>query len=446
MLASSYTITCFRSSSPFVFVSSSPPAFSRRVLPDTSSLNGAWVWGSALALFVVAGGTGAFFRFGMVYGWTGGLELEHIRHAHSHLMYFGWGTPALMVLIWRCLPDDVTASRERIFRWVVGGVLTAAVLAYPLFLLFGYSPVQMGAARLPIAVIGASLNILCWYGFVGLYVTATRSLPRTGALRLWDVAVGALVLATLGAWSLALLPALGLHNPLIATALTHVFLDLFSEGWFVLGGLGVAFALLPSNSDGPASWSVWLVALGLPFTFLLALPVSRLPIELAIAGRAGGAVVGIGLLVMTVRLMRGLPHGTARWLWGVPLAFLAVKAGAQLAGSLVPGLWPGASHGLRILYLHLMLLGFLSPVLVAGAQTVWARNALCDIAIFYGAVGLLLATLLPLTSWGFGGVAAYAVAAWGALGPVLAAAWMLSRAGATARVSTRQELEALDFP
>jgi hypothetical protein len=381
----------------------------------------------------------------MVYGWTGGLELEHIRHAHSHLMYFGWGTPALMVLIWRCLPGDVTGPRDSIFRWIAGSTLAAAVLAYPLFLLFGYSPVPMGSARLPIAVIGASLNILCWYGFVGLYVAATRHLPREGAVRLWDVAVGALVLATLGAWSLALLPVIGVHNPLIATALTHVFLDLFSEGWFVLGGLGVVVALLSSSSDGPASWSVWLVVLGLPLTFLLALPVSRLPVELVIAGRAGGAMVGGGLLAMTVRLVRGLPHGTARWLWGVPLAFLAMKAGAQLAGSLVPGLWLGASHGLRVLYLHLMLLGFLSLVLVAGAQTVWGRNARRDVAIFYGAVGLLLVTLLPLTPWMPGGRAAYEIAAWGALGPVVAATWMLARAGATDQASTRQELEALDF-
>lgn len=383
------------------------------------------MWWSALALFIVAGSTGALFRFGVAYGWTGGLALENVRHAHSHLMYFGWGTPALMVLIWRCLPTAVTAARVRAFRWVVGGALVAAILAYPPFLLFGYSSVQVGAARMPIAVVGAGLNIFAWYGFVGLYVVSTWRQSRTGALRLWDVAVGALVLATLGAWGLSLLPLLGVHNSLVATALTHVFLDLFSEGWFVLGGVGVVYALLDARSEGPRPWSVGLIVLGLPFTFILGLPLSRLPAEMALVGRAGGALFAVGLLAMTIRLARTLSMARWRWLWGIPLACLLLKAGAQLAGSLIPGLWLGATHGVRILYLHLMLLGFLTLGLVAAAQAVWQRSALRDVALFYATVGVLLGTLVPLTSWvpsGFGG---YEIAAWTALGPVLAAGWLL---------------------
>jgi hypothetical protein len=384
------------------------------------------VWWSALALFLVAGGTGALFRFGMVYGVPGGLTLEHIRHAHSHLMYFGWGTPAMMVLIWRLLPVDLTTGWGRAFRWVAGSTVAAAILAYPPFLLFGYSTVQIGTTQMPIAVVGAGLNILGWYGFVALYIAVTRHRPRRGALRLWDVAVGALVLATLGAWSLSLLPLLGTHNPLIAQGLTHVFLDLFSEGWFVLGGLGIAYASLQPRS-GPASWAVWFVVLGLPFTFLLGLPVGRLSLALELAGRAGGTLVALGLLGLTIPLGDQLTTHLNRRLWGVPLMCLLLKVAAQLFGSLVPGLWLGASHGLRILYLHLMLLGFLSLVLTAGAQTVWARHDAHDLAFFYGTIGLVLLTLVPLTAWMPGGPWAYEGAAWAALGPVMAAGWMLIR-------------------
>lgn len=383
------------------------------------------MWWSALALFIVAGSTGALFRFGVAYGWTGGLALENVRHAHSHLMYFGWGTPALMVLIWRCLPTAVTAAREQPFRWVVGGALVAAILAYPPFLLFGYSSVQVGAARMPIAVVGAGLNIFAWYGFVGLYGVSTWRLSRTGALRLWDVAVGALVLATFGAWGLSLLPLLGVHSPLVAAALTHVFLDLFSEGWFVLGGVGVIYALLDARSEGPRPWSVWLVVLGLPFTFILGLSLSRLPVGMVLVGRAGSALFAVGLLALTIRLARTLSTARRRWLWGIPLACLLLKAGAQLAGSLIPGLWLAATPELRILYLHVMLLGFLTLGLVAAAQAVWQTNALRDVALFYATVGVLLGTLVPLTSWMPSGSEGYEIAAWMALGPVLAAGWLL---------------------
>lgn len=404
------------------------------------------MWWSALVLFVVAGGTGAFFRFGMVYGETGGLDLENIRHAHSHLMYFGWGTPALMVLIWRCLPSAVTVSRERMFWWVAGGTLGAAVLAYPFFLLFGYSPVQIGSAHLPIAVIGAGLNIFGWYGFVGLYLASTWELPRKGALRLWDVAVGALVLATMGAWGLALMKPLGLQDPFLATALTRVFLDLFSEGWFVLGGLGAVFAVVKPADEAPPPWSVWLVVIGLPFTFILGLPVSQLSLPMEVAGRVGGTVVATGLLVMGASLATSLSGERSAWLWGLPLAFLTGKAGAQFTGSLVPGLWLGASIGLRILYLHLMLLGFLSLSLLAVARVVWRRPSVGGTALFYGSVVVLLASLVPLTSWISGGGRAYEMAAWAALGPVVVATGLLVREGMRTRKRMVPEEEILRDP
>ncbi|WP_146109980.1 hypothetical protein [Salinibacter sp. 10B] len=399
----------------------------RSQTPVGPSPKGAWVWWGALLLFVLAGATGAVFRFGMVYGGTGPLELENVRHAHSHLMYFGWGTPALMVLIWRCLPASLTAGWGRAFRWIAGSTLAAAVLAYPPFLLFGYSVVQIGSVQMPIAVVGAGLNIIGWYGFVGLYIVVTYPHPRRGALRLWDVAVGALVLSTLGAWSLSLLPLLGVHSPLIAQGLTHVFLDLFSEGWFVLGGLGVAFAILEPSPSAPSASSVGLVVAGLPLTFLLSLPASGLSLELEVAGRIGGTLVALGLFAMGIRLVNCLSAKGRRWLWGVPLACVLLKAGAQLVGSLVPGLWLGEIHGLRILYLHLMLLGFLTLTLVVAAHEVWGGRNTTDLAVLYGAVGGVLCTLIPLTPWGPGGTMAFTVAAWASLGLVMVAGWMLFR-------------------
>ncbi len=58
-----------------------------------------WLW-AALGCFILAGSTGALFRFGMALGGLPfGLDFGNVRDGHSHLMYFGWVTPALMALI-----------------------------------------------------------------------------------------------------------------------------------------------------------------------------------------------------------------------------------------------------------------------------------------------------------------------------------------------------------
>lgn len=391
-----------------------------------------WVWWGALIAFVLAGATGALFRFIVAYGLRLPLDLTNVRHAHSHLMYFGWATPLLMALIWHRLPERATAGYKQAIRWVLGSIFAASAIAYPLFLAFGYTPVPVGSGRMPIAVIGAGLNIFGWYGFVAVYVRATWGVPRTRPMRLWDVAIGFMVLATLGAWGLSLLKPLGLHDPFWAAALTHVFLDLFSEGWFVLGVLGVAWSVLGERRAKGRFWSLWLVGGGLPFTFVLALPEAELSAGLKLAGGAGGALVGAGLLAIAGQLVRRLPPRRAGW-WGIPLVLLAAKALGQLGNSLIPGVWWGGEHGLRILYLHLMLLGFVSLGLVAAARHVWEMDAMPGMRAFYVTVGLLLLSLLPLTSWwpaAWSGPGAFQLAAWMALGPVLAAAWMLARSRA----------------
>lgn len=162
----------------------------------------------------------------------------------------------------------------------------------------------------------------------------------------------------------------------------------------------------------------------MPLTFLFALPPSRLPFWAELLGRVGGTAVGIGTGWIALRLWRsGRPKS---WIWGVPIGFLLVKAITGLGGSFFPGLWLGAQHGLRILHLHLTLLGFFSTALVAGSWETWGELRPSAVASFYMAIGLVLSSLVPLTSPVPSGAGTYALAAWGATLPVVAAAWLLS--------------------
>ncbi len=379
-------------------------------------------WRGALGAFVLAGSTGVLYRIGLATGWTAGFDLVNIRHAHSHLMYFGWVMPALFALMGTYLSP--APSTRRLPR-VIGACFAAALLAYPLFLAFGYRPVDLGEARLPLAVIAASLNMLVWYGFVLYYRRARRGRPRSHALHLWDAAVTFLVLATLGAWGLALLQPFGIDDPRWTTALTHVFLDYVSEGWFVLAVLGLAYAVLAPRTGWWDRTSLYLMVAGLPVTFALGMPGSLVPATLRWLAGFGGALVGTGLWIAVVRLW-----GVADGRWRVPLAFLALKATGQVIVGLLPGLWWADLHGLRVLYLHLMLLGFVSTGLAAAAAMLRRRVAGRGTAVFYLAVGVVLASLLPFTPlWpaGWRGPWAFDVAAWLSPLPVLAAAWLIVR-------------------
>ena len=215
----------------------------------------AWVWTGALATFIVAALTGGLYRYAIVSGETFGLSLTNIRHAHSHLMYFGWATPVLIAGIAILKPEMFDARR---LRAILIAVFIAAAASYPMFLIFGYEVHSIGPARMPLAVVVSGLNMIAWYMFVALYVRSTRGKTRDRSLLLFDLSLTFLVLATLGAWMLAALGPFGIESDVWTSALTHIFLDLFSEGWFVLGLL----ALMYGVADGvwpKGHWSLGLI-------------------------------------------------------------------------------------------------------------------------------------------------------------------------------------------
>ena len=396
--------------------------------PDPRPLR--WVWRGALAFFVLAGLTGALFRFAVAQGTVFGLDLGNVRHAHSHAMYFGWVTPALMALIAHRLPA-LGARPMRREGLVIGIAFATALVAYPPFLLFGYAPAIFGGARLPLSVMAAGFNVLAWYAFVGLYVRARRGAPPSLALRLFDLAVFFLVFATLGAWGLPVLQAVGGEHHVLKAALTHLFLDVFSEGWFGLGVLGLVAAEV--RLDGRvATWGVRLIAVGVPFTFALGMAPSLVPPMVQGLASVGGVLLSVGLLLAVAALWARRPSG----LWRFALAALALKAVALGTISLFPDTGWATVPAFRILYLHLGLLGFVSVGLVAAARSSWGGGSTRGRRAFAVAVAALLASLVPLTPlWPWRGAWVYGLAALLALGPIVAALYMLVGRSVTRRAA-----------
>jgi hypothetical protein len=167
---------------------------------------------------------------------------------------------------------------------------------------------------------------------------------------------------------------------------------------------------------------VRLVVLGLPVTFLLDMPVAEVPPELRLVAGVGGLLVALGLWGNVWALWSGVAEGRGA-VWRAPLIFLAMKALAELGLSLPSvALW-AERMGLRILYLHILLLGFVTLGLLAAAQDVWGAELVRGKRWMTVAVLLLLVTLIPLTrlwpaTWA--GRWAPLAAAWASLAPVVA--------------------------
>lgn len=400
-------------------------------------------WFAALGVFVLAGLTGAFLRFGLIYGFPWGLQYANVRHAHSHLMYFGWVTPALMALIAAQLPVVTGRSLSLRFRGPIVMSIAGGLLAYVPFLLFGYAPGNLAGRQIPFSVVTAGFNVLGWYWFVWIYRQETRGAARHYPLQLWDGALVFLVYASLGAWMLAVVTRLELQNPFWSLAGTHIFLDTFSYGWFILGLLGVAYVPRPQLAGNQlARWSINLVVIGMPVVFLLAMPLHVVPPGVRWLGALGALLVAVGLLGHIWVLWKQTANAKQstindqqvfnRWLlvtaywkkWRLPLLFLALTA-VTLAALGVPAVarWAAVS-GLRVLHLHWMLLGFVTLGLVTGAQEMWGRTAVAGWRWMAVTIVILIVSLIPLTTlWpaALRGEWTRYFAAAAALGPPLAA-------------------------
>jgi hypothetical protein len=329
----------------------------------------------ALFALVLSASTGVLLRFGLTQGmpaWA--TNYGAVRHAHSHLMYFGWGTLGIMALIWGLLPLQTARPRP---RWAGAQLaLTAllSLLSFPAFWANGYGETEIFGRSLPLGSMAAAINGLPWFLFLALYLVATWKLPvRSLAVQLWDWALVLLMLASAGAMALGVQVALNVESSVLRNASLHIFLDLFATGWFTLAMLGLLWAWLgtPARATGmegsvgaqPAAWlPTMAVALPLVMTFVLGMSpaaVSPAAFWVAVLANLVAALLLAGHLRALLAQRRGLPRLA---LFG--LAFFTIYLLTAVV-VLVPGIWRVAVGGqLRVFYLHNLLLGFMSSILL----------------------------------------------------------------------------------
>lgn len=386
------------------------------------------MWMAGLAAFVLAGLTGALMRLWMLEGLPAGISYPNVRHAHSHLMFFSWVTPALMALIAARLPSLTGRPLRRGMAWGAAGAFLFGLLSYLPFFWWGYQTVELGSLRMPIAAVISSLSTLAWFVFAVSYFRNVRGVEFSRPVRLWSAALILLLVSSLGAGARAALSMLKIEDAFLSAASIHLFLDLFTGGWGVVGLLGLIYAARPALVDRRSGWEDRLLFTGLPLSFLLGAPVDLVPTALRTLAGLGGLMAAAGLLLHFRALW---PHFQgAFWSgWRLPLAFLLVKAVLDAGASITPLARWGEAAGLRLLYLHTALLGLITLGLVAAGMELWHQGRQSRAAALSWSVVLLLGSLLPLTRlWPtqLSGVWQLWAAFIFSLGPLLAVLFLLS--------------------
>ncbi len=424
----------------------------------------------ALFCLALAASTGVLLRFGLIYGMPAWAQnYTAVRHAHSHLMYFGWVTLALMALIWEAVGRYTGRPLPRLVRWQMAATALAALLSYPAFWQNGYGLTQVGSAHLPLGAMVSTLNGLTWFWFVGLYWRGTRGLhPHPLPVQMFDWAILLMLLAGLGAVGLVGMVVARSDNAFLQQLFLHQFLDLFAVGWFNLALLGVLWAGVEQSktpsffeklgvsagvSADPMPLPRWLptmsLALLLAPTFVLGITPGLLPAHLfwiAAAANAGAAGLLAVHLVQYTRLhtrLAGRPSSgkTPFREDGLPGSLLAYLGLGALAVVLliallllVPGVWETSAGGpLRIFYLHDLLLGWVSTLLIAGIGPRFIRGGAwrAVAALWTLGVAVMLAALLLFGLAGrvpFPPAAALHLAAWASVPVALAAIGLLAAA------------------
>lgn len=407
------------------------------------------LWWASVLCFTVAAATGVLLRFAFWAGLPWSLEAGNVRHAHSHLMYFSWTTPAIIAFVGAALCErergpqaarrEADAARWGALGW---GALLLGLASYPFFLIAGYGRVRLFGASLPMASILSGLTIFSWYSFAVWYARRRRRVCLARSLPLWDAALFGLLLSTAGAWGRAALQFSGTEAPILEDLFVFLFLGAFSEGWLLLGVLGLAFsasepleeslpgreALRGREGDGAFGKAHLLLWAGLPWASLLGTRVFSGPAGpggVAAAfeslARVGAGLFLVGLGAYAGELVRHIRHGRRReWL---PFLVFFLAHLVMQAALLVPGVveW-GERLGLRVLYLHVLALGAVSSGLFAAARERWGQSASPSPWAFSAGVLVLLGGLVALAPPllpGETGASRRALAAWTSIAPLL---------------------------
>lgn len=303
--------------------------------------------------YVIATGLGVLMRLDLL-DWRTGVPFDHLLHAHSHTLYFGWAGLGVLVMAARALGTHGPAlTRTMLFL----ALSTPAIFVG--FLGLGYHPVTIAIS---------TVVMFAWYLAIWLWWREAREARGVG-FRFLRAAFGYLVASSFGVWVLGILQGTGTGTTLSETLAIHGFLLGFA--WFLVLGL-VGLITINSERLGLAlddqvvrralSWWVPSAILTFPLGVVGGPEVTWL----GPAARLAGLVLVYPAWLWVRVLWQAAPFGPSGRSWRLVSVWFAVAATAMAAVSAVgtPGLSWAGRQGV-VFYLHVLLVGFISTGLFA---------------------------------------------------------------------------------
>lgn len=305
---------------------------------------------AAAAAYVAATLLGVVMRFELL-GARSGIPFDHLLHAHSHTLYFGWAGLGILAAARAGL--RVTKP----LRWAGVAVTMAVPFLYFGFLATGYAPFTIGAS---------TAVMVGWYVVAGAWCRQLANFDPIAALA-FRYGIVYLVASTLGIWALAGIQATG-GTALAEDLAIHAFLLGF--GWFVVfmvvGGvmahqdrLGLAFG------ERATRWTLHGWAVAAWAVFPLGVVGGAEMTGLGPLARAAGIALMVPGLAWVVVVWRAAKHGPMQLLHRLSVLWfgltIAATAAAAVLGS--EGLHMAGRQGV-VIFLHALFAGFVTPVLV----------------------------------------------------------------------------------
>jgi hypothetical protein len=308
---------------------------------------------------------GVLLRFSQV--WNLGLNYVYILHAHSHVALLGWCHTSLFLFLVNTFvrPDQ---KRKRVYR-ILFYAFQVTVIGMLLFF-----PVQGYA---PTTIFFSSLFLVVGYCFSYHFLKDTngRGNVPSVSLRFVRLAFFFFILSSIGPWALGPLNMNGLGGSHLYFNVIYFYLHFLYNGWFCFALLGLCFAYLEQMNISYNQKRARLACRYLTVSTILGYALSTLwaspPYWVFTVGSIAALIqlLAVYFLLLigrdTLGEIKALKRPWIKVLFYTASFFFVLKVFLQAISALpVMAELIATVRDWVIAYLHIVLLGCISPFLI----------------------------------------------------------------------------------